>query len=43
MTIEMTCKRCGRTFQPDKRDLLLGPQHYHYCSEFCRRGTQARR
>lgn len=42
MTIEMTCKQCGRPFQPSKADLMRGPQHYRYCSEFCRLAARKR-
>lgn len=42
MTMELTCKTCGRTFAPDKGDLVRGPQHYRYCSEFCRAAARKR-
>jgi hypothetical protein len=43
MTIELICRHCGRPFQPEKRDLVRGPEHYHYCSEFCRLAASKRR
>lgn len=42
MSIELTCKRCGRPFTPAKDDLVRGPRHYAYCSEFCRAAARKR-
>jgi hypothetical protein len=42
MTIELTCKTCGRVFSPEKRELLNGPDTYRYCSEFCREAARKR-
>jgi hypothetical protein len=42
MTIELTCKRCGRPFSPQRRELINGPGFYRYCSEFCREAAQKR-
>lgn len=43
MSLELTCKQCGRAFVPTREDLVRGPGWYRFCSEFCRRAARDKR
>jgi hypothetical protein len=31
VSLEITCRMCGKSYQPTRDDLIRGPTHYRVC------------